>query len=574
MGNSHLLPELETNFPRKVFMESHAGPAKSRNFSIGDASPTALMSTDLPHSGNQIHVSILIVDNDQAHAQAMTESLEKVGYQCTLVTSGPEGKRMLEQNNYDIVVTDLMMNDFDGMQVLDLAKQLLPDCEVVMVTGHATVSKAVEAMRQGAFSFLEKPITPNQLRAIIEKATQAVALKQTNVELRRRLDEKFGFEGLIYSDPAMQNMIDRLKRIAPTDATVLITGESGTGKELVARAIHQNSPRKNKRMVAINTRAVSENLVESELFGHVRGAYTDAVTDREGAFQYADGGTLFLDEVGDMPMSTQIKLLRVLEEHAVTRVGDNKSIKVNVRLISATNRPLEHMIEDGSFRNDLYYRLKVVTVHLPSLRERRDDIVPLMDHFRKFFIRRHGKGLATFSPAVTRKFLSYDWPGNIRQLRNFVETMIVLDTDGKLDLDDLPPELMDSQLSNSLGGYINTPKPRLLIENNRIESPAMDDAIVDGTVVSNKISGPLTVIEPKPAQTTPSSPSLLTSSQTSRSANEVPELIGQSMDTIERWAIEQTLKITNGNREEAAKILEIGARTLYRKLDKYKESET
>ena len=568
-------------------MESHAGTAKSKKFSIGDASPSPLLSTDLPTSGNQIHVSILIVDNDQAHAHAMTESLEKVGYQCTLVTSGPEGKRMLEQNNYDIVVTDLMMNDFDGMQVLDLAKQLLPDCEVVMVTGHATVSKAVEAMRQGAFSFLEKPITPNQLRAIIEKATQTVALKQTNVELRRRLDEKFGFEGLIYSGPAMQNMIDRLKRIAPTDATVLITGESGTGKELVARAIHQNSPRKNKRMVAINTRAVSENLVESELFGHVRGAYTDAVTDREGAFQYADGGTLFLDEVGDMPMSTQIKLLRVLEEHAVTRVGDNKSIKVNVRLISATNRPLEHMIEDGSFRNDLYYRLKVVTVHLPSLRERRDDIVPLMDHFRKFFIRRHGKGSATFAPSVTRKFCAYDWPGNIRQLRNFVETMIVLDTDGRLDLDDLPPELMDSQLSTSsfnsspfntpMGGYLNVQKPRLLIENNRTENPAEYDAIVDGTVVTDKNTSALPNVDSQLAQSSNAtgSPNLHSPNHQSpknQSSNELPELVGQSMDTIERWAIEQTLKITNGNREEAAKILDIGARTLYRKLDKYKEA--
>jgi two-component system response regulator HydG len=210
----------------------------------------------------------------------------------------------------------------------------------------------------------------------------------------------------------------------------------------------------------------------------VRGSFTDAVTDREGAFQYADGGTLFLDEVGDMPMSTQIKLLRVLEEHQITRVGDNKPIKVNVRLVSATNRPLEQMITDGQFRNDLYFRLKVVTVHLPPLRDRRDDIVPLMDHFRKQFIRRHNRGPCNFTPAVTRKFYAYSWPGNIRQLRNFVETMVVLDTDGK---------------------------------------------------------------------------------------------IGKTMDDIERWAIEETLRMTAGNREEAAKILDIGARTLYRKLDKYRQ---
>ena len=331
----------------------------------------------------------------------------------------------------------------------------------------------------------------------------------------------------------MQHLIDRVKRIAPTDATVLITGESGTGKEMIARAIHQNSPRKAKRLVALNVRAVSETLVESELFGHVRGAFTDAVSDREGAFQYADGGTLFLDEVGDMPMSSQIKLLRVLEEQQITRVGDNKSHKVNVRLLSATNRPLEKMIEDEQFRNDLYYRLKVVTVHLPPLRERRDDIVPLMDHFRKQFIKRHSRGPCNFTPAVTRKFLAYGWPGNIRQLRNFVETMVVLDTDGKLDLDDLPPELYDEG-SSGFGSV---------------------GIAIRGSSETYDPTKPLSDIEPSDSPVSNGLPS---------------ELIGKTMDQIERWAIEETLKMTAGNREEAAKILEIGARPLYRKLDKYK----
>jgi two-component system response regulator HydG len=468
------------------------------------------------------HFSVLVVDNDPAHARAMTESLEKTGYRCTVATSGPEGKRMLEQNTYDVVITDLVMNEVDGMQMLALARQLIPDCQVIMVTGHATVTKAVEAMQLGAFNFLEKPITPNRLRAITAKAVESVQLKQTNLELRRRLDDRFGFDGIVYAGPQMQNLIDRLKRIAPTDATVLITGESGTGKELIARAIHQNSPRKNKRLVALNVRAVSENLVESEMFGHVRGSFTDAVTDREGAFQYADGGSLFLDEVGDMPMSTQIKLLRVLEEHQITRVGDNKPIKVNVRLISATNRPLDAMIDEGHFRNDLYYRLKVVTVHLPPLRERRDDIIPLMDHFRKSFIRRHNHGPCNFSPLVTRKFHAYDWPGNIRQLRNFVETMVVLDTDGRLDLDDLPPELIEPGVDVS-------------------------NELLAGTLIHTGLATMGGELSP---------PS---------------ELIGKTMDDIERWAIEETLKLTAGNREEAAKILDIGARTLYRKLDKYRQ---
>lgn len=458
---------------------------------------------------------LLIVDNEAAHARAMTESLEKIGYNCEVATRGPDAAKMIERETYDIIITDMVMNEVDGMQILALARQRLPDCEVVMVTGHASVPLAVEAMQKGAFNFLEKPITPARLRAIVEKAAEAVSLRRTNTELRQRLDERFGFEGIVYTSAAMQNVLDRLRRIAATDATVLITGESGTGKEMIAQAIHQNSPRRGKRIVALNTRAVSEHLVESELFGHVKGSFTDAVSDRVGAFEYANGGTLFLDEVGDMPMSTQIKLLRVLEEHKITRVGDNKPIKVNVRLISATNRPLEQMVEDGTFRNDLYFRLKVVTVTLPPLRARREDVIPLMDHFRKMFLRRYDKPAAHFTPAVTKRFFAYDWPGNIRQLRNFVETMVVLDSDGVLGDDDLPPELADDPLQTGEAGSDVT----------------MSTAMTESA------------------------------------------LIGQPLAEIEKWAIEETLRLTGGNREEAAKVLGIGARTLYRRLDQYKKDD-
>ncbi|MBB3207998.1 two-component system response regulator HydG [Rhodopirellula rubra] len=470
--------------------------------------------TDEPPELVHSDFRVLVVDNEAAHARAMTESLEKVGYRCEVAISGPQAADLIQRETFDIVITDMVMNDIDGMKVLKLARQRLPDCEVVMVTGHATVPIAVEAMQKGAFSFLEKPITPSSLRAIAEKAAEKVALRRQNTELMQRLDERFGFEGIIYTSKKMQTVIDRLRRIAATDATVLITGESGTGKEMVAQAIHQNSPRRNKRIVALNTRAVSENLVESELFGHVKGSFTDAVSDREGAFEYANGGSLFLDEVGDMPMSTQIKLLRVLEENQITRVGGNKSIKVNVRLISATNRPLEEMIEAGTFRNDLYFRLKVVTIELPPLRDRRDDVIALMDHFRKMFLRRHGKPTAHFAPSVTKKFYAYDWPGNIRQLRNFVETMVVLDTDGSLGEDDLPPELMDD----------------------------VESADGDTEMPAGLIDGP-------------------------------SAMIGQPLATIEKWAIEETLKLTGNNREQAAEMLGIGARTLYRRLDQYKKEE-
>jgi two-component system response regulator HydG len=347
------------------------------------------------------------------------------------------------------------------------------------------------------------------LRAVTEKAADAVRLKRVNQELVQRLDETFGFEGIIFSSDRMKQVIERVKRIAPTDATVLIYGESGTGKELIAQAIHHNSPRRGRRIKALNCAAVAENLVESELFGHVKGAFTDAVSDREGAFEWANGGTLFLDEVGDMPMATQIKLLRVLEEHQITRVGDNKPVKVNVRLVSATNRSLEDAVAKGTFRADLYFRLKVVTLVLPGLRERREDIVPLVDHFRKLFSRRHHKQVKGISTAVSRALYGYDWPGNVRQLRNAVETMVVLDSDGILDVDDLPPEMAE------------------------------------------------------PFESTASASPVAT-------ANSLSELVGQPMEAYERFAIEETLKLTNGNRDEAARILDIGARTLYRKLDRYK----
>lgn len=451
---------------------------------------------------------VLLVDNDPDHADAMTEALERVGYRCTVAKSGPEGAKRLDAEIFDIVVTDLMMDAVDGMEILRRAKEALPEAEVIMVTGHATVPKAVEAMQQGAFNFLEKPITPARLRAVAEKAADAVRLKRQNLELNQRLDERFGFEGIIYSSDRMKTVIERLKRIAPTDAGVLITGEPGTGKELVAQAIHQNSERKKKPFVGLNCGAIAEHLVESELFGHVKGAFTDALTDRVGKFEYANGGTLFLDEVGDMPLTTQIKLLRVLEEREITRVGDNKPIKVNVRVLSATNRNLEEAIEKGTFRLDLYYRLKVVTVDLPPLRERRDDILPLVDYFRRSFAKRHHKAIKGISPAVSRRLFDYDWRGNVRELRNAIEMMVVLDIDGLLDVDDLPPEL---------------------------EQPGIPSAAAASGSGGGSSS----------------------------------ELIGKTMAEIERFAIEETLKRTGGNREEAAHILQIGERTLYRKLKEY-----
>jgi two-component system, NtrC family, response regulator HydG len=386
-------------------------------------------------------IRVLIVDNEPQHAQAVAESLERVGYVCTVATSGPEGVRRIEQDEFDLVLTDLVMNEVDGLAILAKTKETLPDAEVILITGHGTVPSAVAAMQQGAFNYLLKPLDLSQLRAVVEKTSASLRLRRQNADLNRRLDEKFGFEGVVGNSPQMHAVIDRLKRIAPTDATVLIQGATGTGKELVAQAIHQNSPRKGKPFVALNCAALSENILESELFGHIRGAFTDASTDRIGKFEYANGGTLFLDEVGDMPLATQIKLLRVLESNEITRVGSNDAIAVNVRIVSATNRNLEDQIAAGTFRSDLYHRLKVVTIDLPRLAERSQDIPLLIEHFIKQFAKRHHKQIKSMSTAARRTLLAFDWPGNVRQLRNVVESMVVVDYDGVLDLDDLPSEL-------------------------------------------------------------------------------------------------------------------------------------
>lgn len=452
---------------------------------------------------------VLVVDNDKAHARSMAESLERVGYGCEVALSGPEGAEKIESESFDLVVTDLVMNEIDGIGILAKAREVLPDAEVIVVTGHGTVPKAVEAMQKGAFNFLEKPLTPDKLRSGVAKAAEAVALRRANTDLQQRLDEKFGIEGIIYASSKMAAVVERIRRVAPTDVSVLIGGETGTGKELIAQAIHQNSPRKKKPFVALNCGAVAEHLVESELFGHVKGAFTDASTDRVGKFEYAHGGTLFLDEVGDMPIATQIKLLRVLEEHRITRVGDNKPIPVNVRVLSATNRDLTDAIERGEFRRDLYHRLKVVTIDLPPLRERREDIVPLVDHYRKKLARQHDKTIRNVSPTVVHRLFSYDWPGNVRELINAVNTMVVLDQDGVLDVDDLPPELAEAE--DEPGGETA-------------------DATGDGSLQS---------------------------------------LVGKPLSELEKRFIAETLRYTGGNREKAAEMLGIGTRTLYRKIKEY-----
>jgi len=450
-------------------------------------------------------IRALIIDNDAAHAETMADSLTRVGYHCTVATTGREGAELLEKDAFEIVVSDLKMPDVGGLEILAKCNEVLPDAEVILVTGHGTIQSAVEAMQQGAFNYLLKPLDLKQLRAVVDNASRNQHLRRANAELSRRLDEKFGFEGVIGNSPRMHEVMDLLRRIAPTDATILIQGDTGTGKELVAQAIHQNSPRKKRPFVGLNCAALSENILESELFGHIRGAFTDASADRIGKFEYAHGGTLFLDEVGDMPLPTQIKLLRVLESGEITRVGSNEQIKVNVRILSATNRDLEEAIKAGTFREDLYHRLKVVTITLPKLSERSQDIPLLIDHFIKMHSQRHHKDIKSMTTAVRRRLMAFRWPGNVRQIKNTIESMVVVDYDGVLDLDDLPTDL-------SAG--------------DQVASAAHGEGLSD--------------------------------------------LVGKSLSEIEELFIGETLQFASGNREEAAKLLGIGERTLYRKIKEYK----
>jgi two-component system response regulator HydG len=456
-----------------------------------------------------IPIRVLIVDDDEAHAQAVAQSLERIGCDCTVANSGARGIALIEsENDFDVVVTDMKMDEVDGLAILRKSKEELPDAEVIVVTGHGSINSAVTAGQQGAYAYLSKPLDINELRAAVQKASTRVRLIRRNAELNRRLDEKFGFEGVIGSSPQMHKVIETLKFVAPTDSTVLIQGESGTGKELVARALHQNSPRKNKPFVPLNISALPSSILESELFGHEQGAFTGAIGRRIGKFEFANGGTLFLDEVGEMPMETQIKLLRVLEDRKVTRVGTNEEHEVNVRLVAATNADLKAMVDKKTFRGDLYYRLTVVSIHLPPLRDRRSDIPLLMEHFRKEICARMRKEVVGFTKAARQALISYDWPGNIRQLRNTVERMIVLDSDSQLDVDDLPEDIA-------------------VLAHRDVETAGV------------------------PA--IPGSDSL----------------IGRPLVDVERYYIHRALELTEGKREEAAQLLGIGERTLYRKIKEY-----
>ena len=444
---------------------------------------------------------VLVVDDEREHAQVMCEALTRQGHKCDVTYNLPEALGRLERKNYDLVVTDLVMDGRrDGLEVLKRTRQMDPPPPVILVTAHGDIPTAVEAMNEGAYSFIEKPLDLEYLRAQVNRAAERSALLKQNHSLQQQLAEHSGFEGIVGSSPGMQKVVQTARQVAASDIPVLIMGESGTGKELVARAIHTNSRRRKHRMVALNCAGLSESILEDELFGHVRGAFTGAQSDREGRFEHADEGTLFLDEVGDMPAAMQAKLLRVLENGEVVRLGSNEPLRVDVRLISATNKKLDELVSDKHFREDLFFRINGISIHIPPLRERREDIPLLIHFFLNQAAEKYQKEIDGLTPEAQQVLMSYSWPGNVRQLRNVVERMVVLSSSSKIGVETLPPEIRPA--GADVGGGMNN-------------------------------------------------------------------LVGISIEQAEKELIRNTLQLVNGNREQAAKILGIGERTLYRKIKEY-----
>ncbi|WP_319406930.1 sigma-54 dependent transcriptional regulator [uncultured Desulfosarcina sp.] len=390
--------------------------------------------------------TILIVDDEKNYTLILSAILEDEGFETLTANSGPEALETLSQSDVDLVVTDMKMPIMDGIDLLENIKEKDADLPVIMMTAHGTVEKAVEAMQKGAYNYILKPFDNERLVLYVNKAISMYRVVKENRQLRRAVEGRYSFHNIIGKSKAMQDVFHLIRKVAPAMATVLIEGASGTGKELVANALHFNSPRKNKPFVAVNCSALAETLLESELFGHEKGAFTGAVSMKKGRFEIADGGTLFLDEIGELSLALQVKLLRVLQERVIERVGGVKPIPVNIRLIAATNKSLKEEVAKGNFREDLFYRLNVVSVTLPSLRERLEDVRPLVGHFIAKYSGERNMGLPVtgIDRDVERLFYEYDWPGNVRELENVIERAVVMSPGEIIQVSDLPKDFIDN----------------------------------------------------------------------------------------------------------------------------------
>jgi two-component system response regulator AtoC len=385
-------------------------------------------------------VKILVVDDEAIVRDSLHDWLDEAGYEVLTAENGYQALETIEKEKLGIAIVDLMMPGMDGIELLKRAKEISPNIEVIIITAYASIPTAIAAMREGAYDYIEKPFCPEKAELLIEKLVEHQRLIEENISLHQKLEERYRFENIIAKSPKMQQIIEVIKVVAKSNATVLITGDSGTGKELVARAIHSQSYRKDKSFVAVSCAALPETLLESELFGHEKGSFTGAHAQRKGKFETANKGTIFLDEIGEMSANIQVHLLRVLEEKEFSRVGSNELIKVDVRVISATNKDMKQAVADRQFREDLYYRLNVVTIELPPLRERKEDILLLTQHFLKKFAVENQKDITDFSPEATDFLLKYEWPGNVRELENAIERAVILARNPYIEAADLPQE--------------------------------------------------------------------------------------------------------------------------------------
>ncbi len=397
-------------------------------------------------------VSILVVDDDRSLRNMLSFVLSKEGFQVVEAENGLDALKKLKGAKFDLVVSDIRMPDLNGIELLKRIKTHDPDLPVIMITAYAATHDAIEAMKLGAEDYIMKPFNLDELKIIINKSLHKKSIELENIELKQMLSDKEKFENIVGGDPKMTKIYELIRTVAQTDSTVLVTGESGTGKELIARAIHAQSRRAAQKFVSINCGALPENLLESELFGHKKGAFTDAYQDKEGLFEAASQGTLFLDEISEMSQKMQVKLLRAIQEKVIRRVGGTSEIAVDGRIIAATNRDLVESMERGEFRSDLYYRLNVISIRVPPLRERRDDIPILMQHFLQRYNQKFAKSITGFDKKVLERFAGYDWPGNVRELENFVERGVALEKGSMISADSLPVEMVYGSAVAKSGG--------------------------------------------------------------------------------------------------------------------------
>jgi DNA-binding NtrC family response regulator len=440
----------------------------------------------------------MIVDDEKNTREGLKWVLESTGAEITLAENGEQALVRLGSQPVDVVLSDLKMPRMDGMELLEHVKEEFPETDFVILTGHGTVETAVQAMKRGAFDYLIKPVNIEELQLLVERIFEQKALKQENERLRREVDDRYGFESIIGRSPQMEQVFEKVRQVAPTKASVLIQGETGTGKELIAKAIHFNSPRRRKPFIAVNCGALSQTLLESELFGHEKGAFTGAIKQKAGRFELAHGGTIFLDEIGETTPELQVRLLRVLQEQEFERVGGMKPVKVDTRVVAATNRDLKKEVDAGRFREDLYYRLNVIRLDLPPLRDRVDDIPLLVNFYLKQFCKDHGRDL-TVNPKAMSLLQNYHWPGNVRQLRTVMESAVILSSGKEILPRNLPEEIR------------NDTQP----------------------------------------------------------ANAIRLRVGMTVADAERELIRATLAELQGNKAKASRMLGLGRKTLYRKLEEY-----